>query len=198
MMAEWRAGRITSRDVVWASYWLARYGLGLADGIEGAFAAAVRSVGGTAEADLDARVRSWFGAEVAHRCRPGARAAIASHREAGDRVVLATSSTFYSARVAAEVFGFDDFVSTELVVADGVLTGDVASWCVGPAKADAVARWAERVGGSLADATFYTDSTSDLDLLERVGHPIVVNPDRALRRIAADRRWPVVDWGRAR
>lgn len=195
--AEWRAGRITWRDGVWASYWLGRYGLGLADGIEGAMEAAVQSVKGLEEADLDRRVREWFGREIRHRLRRGAPAALERHRARGDRLVLATSGTSYAANAAAEAFGLDEVVATRLAVVDGRLTGEIATMCLGPAKAVAVEAWAAATGADLAGATFYTDSASDLALLERVEHPVVVNPDRALRRIAAVKGWPVVDWNSA-
>lgn len=195
--AEWRAGRITWRDGVWASYWLSRYGLGLSDGIEAAMEAAVQSVTGAEESDLDARIRTWFDLQIRHRLRRGAPDVLARHRAAGDRLVLATSGTWYAARAAADAYGLDDVVATRLEAVDGRLTGRIATMCLGPGKLRAVEAWADVQGVDLQDATFYTDSTSDLTLLERVAHPIVVNPDRALRRIALARRWPVVDWGLA-
>lgn len=193
--AEWRAGRITWRDGVWASYWLGRYGLGLSEGIDAAMEAAVASVKGIDEVELDGRIRTWFDLEIRHRLRRDAQAVLDRHRAAGDRLVLATSGTWYAARAAADAYGLDEVVATRLEVADGRLTGRISILCLGSGKLRAVEAWAAEQGVDLDGATFYTDSTSDLTLLERVANPRVVNPDRALRRIAAVRGWPVSDWG---
>lgn len=195
--AEWREGRISWTDVLWAGWWLGRYSLGLGGGLERAMEAAVGSVTGTEEAELDARVARWFEREVRHRLRPGAATALAEHRARGDRLVLATSGTWYAARAAALAYGLDDTVATRLEVRDGRLTGRLTELAVGAGKARAVEAWAAREGVELSRATFYTDSATDLALLERVGRPIVVNPDRALARVAADHGWPVLDWGRS-
>lgn len=196
MMHEWRARRIGLRDVVWGSYWLVRYGLGSEEGLDGAMEAAVASVVGVPESELDARVRAWFDQEIRHRLRRGSVEALARHRAAGDRLVLATSGTLYAARAAAEAFELDDVVCTRLEVdGEGRLTGRLDTLCLGRGKETAVRAWAETTGEDLASATFYTDSASDLSLMEAVGAPVAVNPDRALRRIATDRGWPVVDWG---
>jgi HAD superfamily hydrolase (TIGR01490 family) len=193
---EWRAGRVGVRDAAWATFWLARYSLGLAEG-DGFFREAVRTLRGAREDVIVERTRAWFAAEVAHRLRPGARDALARHRSQGHRLVLATSSSPYASREAVRAFGLDDYVCTEFEVVDGVFTGGLTSMAYGAAKAARVAEWAEREGVSLGDCSFYTDSITDLALLEAVGAPVVVNPDRALLREAQRRGWPVVDWGAA-
>jgi HAD superfamily hydrolase (TIGR01490 family) len=194
---EWRAGRIGWRDVLWASYWLGRYGLGHSNGLDSVMEAAAASVTGLEEAMLDERITTWFEREVRHRLRRGARTALQQHRERGDRLVLATSGTSFAAVAAARAFELHDVIATRLQAVEGKLTGKVDAMCVGVGKAKAVEAWAQAEGIDLAQATFYTDSASDLALLERVGHPVVVCPDRTLRRIAASRGWPVVDWGGA-
>lgn len=194
---EWEHGRIGVRDVVWAAYWMLRYEFGLDDGLESAMASAVRSVQGIEESVIDARVRSWFARDVRHQLREGAARSLAEHRARGDKLVLATSGTVYAARAAAEAYDLHEVIATRLTVREGILTGEIDTNCVGPGKAAAVRAWAETEGLSLRDAFFYTDSVSDLTLLEAVGHPHAVCPDRALAKIAASRGWPVVDWGRA-
>ena len=82
-------------------------------------------------------------------------------------------------------------------VRDGVLTGALASSAFGHHKLTACEAWAAREKVALADCTFYTDSYSDVALLEKVGHPIVIDPDRRLARVAVARGWPIVDWGRS-
>jgi HAD superfamily hydrolase (TIGR01490 family) len=194
MVAEWRAGRITLGDVAWGSYWLARYSLGSEDGLDQAIGRAAEKMAGVAEQTLDDRVKTWFEREVRHRMRPGAAPVLARHREAGDRLVLATSGTSYAARAAAEAFGLDDYVATRLEVVEGQLTGKVAQSAIGRAKAAAVEAWAAERGYELGTAAFYTDSATDLELMERVAEPVAVHPDRALLRIAEGRGWPVARW----
>lgn len=195
--SEWREGRLRLADVVWAGWWLGRYSLGLDGGLEAAMEAAVASVVGTPEEELEARVAGWFEREVRHRLRPGAAEALAAHRAAGDALVLATSGTWYAARAAAAAYGLDDVVATRLAVEEGRFTGKVEVLAIGAGKARAVEDWAAARGVDLREATFYTDSATDLALLERVARPVAVNPDRALARVAAAHGWPVLDWGRA-
>jgi len=194
LAAERRAGRISLRDLVWASYWLVRYGLGYDDGLDEVFAVAARSLRGQEEAVLADRVARWFAREVGHRLRPGAAQALAHHRQAGHRLVLATSSTTYVARCAVEAYALHEEVSTDFVVREGRFTGEIRQLAVGRAKAGAVRRWADEAGIDLARCAFYTDSASDLALLEEVGRPVVVHPDRRLARAARRRGWPVAYW----
>ena len=194
---EWREGNIGVRQAVWAAWWLLRYRMGVVKGLDGVFDAAARAVEGTSEALLAERVQRWFDQEVRHHLRPGAQAALERHRQSGDRLVLATSGTLYAARAAAAAYGLDDVICTTLEVEDGRFTGRVDVLTVGPGKLAAVAEWAAAEGVDLADCTFYTDSYTDVTLLEAVGRPVVVNPDGALRRRARAEGWPIEDWGRA-
>jgi len=197
VQSEWQRGALRARDVAWAAYWLGRYTLGSCDGLDRVFEVATRSVAGMPANQLQQHVKDWFDREVRDHLRPGARRALDAHRRAGDRLVLATSSTNFAARAAAEAYGMDDIVSTELEVVDGVLSGRIQQLALGDDKARACERWAERSDVDLADATFYTDSITDLALLERVGDPVAVHPDRPLRREALARQWRIVDWGTA-
>ena len=78
----------------------------------------------------------------------------------------------------------------KLVVVDGRYTGEVDFYAAGPHKATAVRRLAEEEGYDLADCWAYSDSATDVPMLELVGHPTAVNPDRGLRRVAAERGTP--------
>jgi HAD superfamily hydrolase (TIGR01490 family) len=190
---EWDEGNVGVRDVAWATWWLLKYSFGSGSGMDDAYKEAVRTLKGKAEADIDRRTRAWFETQVRPHLRPGAKDALARHRDQGDRLVLATTSSPYAARAATEAYGLDAFVCTWFEVKEGVFTGDVASPAWGPEKAARVAEWAEREGVDLATSAFYTDSMTDLALLERVGEPVCVNPDRRLARLAASRGWPIVD-----
>jgi phosphoserine phosphatase len=86
-------------------------------------------------------------------------------------------------------------IATRMRIADGHYTGELECYAYGEEKAVQVRRLAAERGYSLPDCYAYTDSVTDLPLLEIVGHPRAVNPDRALRRIAAVRGWPVLSFG---
>jgi HAD superfamily hydrolase (TIGR01490 family) len=193
---EWRAGRVGVRDVAWAVWALAQYHLGR-DGLEKLFEEAAMSVSGLREDVLVERTRLWFENDVQPRLRPGGKAAIDRHRQEGDRIVLATSGTIYAARCAQKAYGFDEVICTTLCVEEGVLTGKLLRSAYGPNKLLLVQEWAEATGIRLEDCTFYTDSFTDVSLLERVGSPVAVHPDRRLAALAAERRWPVEEWGTA-
>lgn len=195
MQAEWAAGRLGLREVAWTGWWLAKYSIGLEGGLDGAFDQAVATLAGQEEAAFDAHTASWFETMVAHRARPGGLRAIQEHRERGERVVLATSGTIYAARAAQRAFDLDDAIGTELEVVDGRFTGKISGMGYGAAKRDLVVAWAQREGVDLAQSTFYTDSISDLALLEEVGSPRIVHPDPKLSRLATERDWVVCDWG---
>lgn len=194
MRHEWKAGHLGWRDAALASWWLFRYALG-DDDLVHALDRAASVYAGRSEADLAARIDAWFDADVAPRARPGALAAIQGHREAGDRVVLATSASQFAAQRARTTWGLDDAISTRIEVREGVVTGGIAQYGFGRHKLDACAAWASANGVDLGACSFYTDSFSDLTLLEAVGRPVVVHPDRRLARVARSRGWPVVDWG---
>ena len=194
---EWRVGNIGVRDVAWASWWLGRYSLGWEAGLDGVFETAVARLEGQREADMDRRVHAWFEASVRHRLRPGAAEALARHREAGDRLVLCTSTSSYAAAAACTAYGLEDAVASRFEVRDGVFTGKVQALAVGEGKLRCTEAWADERGVDLGDCAFYTDSHTDLPLLEAVARPVVVHPDRALARVAKQREWPRMDWGKS-
>jgi hypothetical protein len=110
--------------------------------------------------------------------------------------MLTSSSNYLSELVAAEL-GFDEVCCNRLEVDPaGLHTGRVVGGiCFGPGKLPHAQAAATGAGASMSTATFYTDSYSDLAVLEAVAHPVAVNPDPRLRRLAQRRGWRVVDWG---
>lgn len=131
---------------------------------------------------------------VARKTFPGTRALIAAHLAAGDEVWLATAGPAPLARRIAELLGVTGAIGTEVEVIDGRCTGALLTGMLhGQAKADAVAELARDRNWAVEGLTVYSDSTNDLPLLRMVGRPHVVNPDRALRRVARAEGWPVHD-----
>jgi HAD superfamily hydrolase (TIGR01490 family) len=116
---------------------------------------------------------------------------INDHRDAGRDVVLVSASGEEMVRPIGDQLGISDVIATRMVVVDGRYTGDVEFYAAGANKVAEVRRLAAERGYDLADCWAYSDSISDLPLLDAVGHPTAVNPDRQLRRVAAERGWPV-------
>ncbi len=195
--SEWRAGRLSALDVIWASWWLARYSLGWEAGLQRVFESAAAGLEGVPEHEIAERIQVFFDRDIRHRLRPGGEEALRRHRDSGDQLVLATSGTQFAAQAAVEAYGLETFVCTELEIVDGRFTGRIKALAVGDAKLHRVEAWADDHGHDLSQATFYSDSMTDVALLERVAYPVVVNPDRRLRRHALERGWPIEDWGQA-
>ena len=111
-------------------------------------------------------------------------------------VAILTSATRYLAAPLAADLGIEHILVTQLVVRDGRFTGEaVRPVCYGDGKMYWAERFAAAEGLELDQSYFYTDSITDLPVLERVGEPRVVNPDPRLRRLAVRRGWPVLQLG---
>lgn len=156
---------------------------------------ALRTVKGEPEETVRQWTRAWFYDEVVPHEAPGARPALAHHRERGHRLVLLTSASLYESEVAIDFFGLHDFLCTRYEVADGLFTGDIVRpLCYGAGKVAHAARYADAHGIDLSKSYFYSDSFSDLPMLRRVGCPRAVNPDLRLQLAARRAGWPVLDW----
>jgi HAD superfamily hydrolase (TIGR01490 family) len=150
---------------------------------------------GKLELEFADRCRGWVEQEVLPLVVPGARGQIERHRAEGHILAILSTSPTYVTRPLAEALGIEEVISTQFEVENGEFTGRlVGPACVGQGKV----HWAEdlvtRREVDLAASWFYTDSYTDLPMLERVGNRVVVNPDPRLRRTAKRRGWPVQDW----
>src|SRR5688500_12534738 len=190
-----QTGQAELIDTFRVGFWVLQYGLGIADA-ESIAKKVLKGYRGVPEAQLFADGLACFDAYVFEHISAQARDAVRSHREAGDFVAIVTSATRYTTEPVAREFGVECFACSELEVdADGCLTGrHLAPLCYGVGKLARVQKVLEQSGTSLESAVFYSDSVTDLPLLERVGTPIVVNPDFRLRRIARQRAWRVESW----
>jgi len=195
---ELRAGHISRTQFARAAVWMLRYKLGWAS-MDDALRTAIGSLRGQSEHELRARTRAFYDTEVRMLYRTGARPALERHRARGDAIVLLTASSLYLSELVAAELGFDDVLCNRFEVDDsGAHTGrPVGNLCFGAGKLGYAEAYARDRDVSLGDCWFYTDSYSDLPVLERIGHPVVVNPDPRLRREAERRAWPVEWWGEA-
>jgi HAD superfamily hydrolase (TIGR01490 family) len=117
---------------------------------------------------------------------------IEEHHLAGRDVVIVSSSGAEVVEPIGEMLGADRVVATRMVVEDGQYTGDIDFYAYAENKAAAVRELAEQEGYDLEGSYAYSDSVTDIPMLEAVGHPFAVNPDRALRREAVARDWQVL------
>src|SRR5689334_3367150 len=118
---------------------------------------------------------------------------IQQHKSAGQDVVIVSSSGEEVVGPIGAMVGADYVLATRMVVSDdGKYTGEIDRYVYGPEKAEAVRELAAERGYDLTASYAYSDSITDLPLLEEVGHPTAVNPDRALRKIAVERGWPIL------
>lgn len=117
---------------------------------------------------------------------------IEEHRLAGrDIVIVSTSGTEVVAPIG-EMLGADRVVATRMEIADGRYTGEIAYYAYAEEKARAIEELAAELGYDLAGSYAYSDSVTDVPMLEAVGHAHAVNPDKELRRVAASKGWPVL------
>jgi HAD superfamily hydrolase (TIGR01490 family) len=192
----YRDGLITRRDVVKAAYAQLMFRLGGADEqtmarirdymatlCKGWSAEQVRQIVNETLHDL---IKPYVYAEAA--------ILIAEHQAAGRDVVLVSASGEEMVRPIGEQLGVTDVIATRMTIEDGRYSGEVEFYAAGPSKVRAARELAESRGYDLAECYAYSDSISDAPLLETVGHPTAVNPDRALRRVASERAWPVLEF----
>ncbi|MGZ8762655.1 MAG: HAD family hydrolase [Acidimicrobiia bacterium] len=117
---------------------------------------------------------------------------IDEHKVNGRKVVIVSSSPYEVVQPLARYLGADEAIATRAKLdADGNYTGELSFYAYGPHKATAIRELAARDGIDLAESYAYSDSVTDLPLLEAVGHPVAVNPDRELARYAREHEWEI-------
>lgn len=129
--------------------------------------------------------------------RPETRRVVERHHDAGRDTYIVSASPIELVGPLAQALGMTGAIATESEIIDGYYTGRLsAEFCYGPGKVNRVRKLADEKGYDLRVCYAYSDSKSDLPLLEMVGHPVAVNPDATLRKVAHDRNWPLVHFAR--
>ena len=131
------------------------------------------------------------------KLRPEARRLLDQHRHAHRATYIVSASPIELVEPLAKALGMTGGLGTRSAIADGRYTGQLsAPFCYGPGKVSAIEELARWEGYELEHCWAYSDSASDLPMMEAVGHPVAVNPDGKLERIATERGWPVVEFSR--
>jgi HAD superfamily hydrolase (TIGR01490 family) len=137
-------------------------------------------------------------AGILPRLYPQMLAVAYEHQDAGRRVYIVTAASLELSELLAQVLRFDGGIGSRYSeVVDGVHTGrPVGLFIYRSGKATAIEELAAREGLDLAASYAYSDSESDLPMLRTVGHPVAVNPDAALARVAREEGWEILKFDR--
>ena len=191
---EHRLGHITTWQLMQTIGWLTLYHLGKAD-VSIFLHKAAEWVTGDLESDLHARTEAFWMETIQHSVRSEVHAVLEQHRQQGDTLALLTASSNYLSELVAKQLGVEHVLCNRMVVEDGVLTGAMHTpLCFGGDKAIHAQRLSDELGLDWKQGYFYTDSYSDLPVLEQVVYPKVVCPDPRLERTAQQRGWDILRW----
>ena len=186
-----RNGQLSPREFMELAGAMTSFGLGNM-GFSAMMVATSQFMRGTSEQSYIEFGEDLYQNHIARLVYPESRALIEAHLAKGHTVAVISSATPYQVEPAARDLGIKHVMCTELEVEDGVLTGGVVRpTCFGPGKVAAAERLAESYGVDLDQTYFYSDSDDDIQLLERVGKPRPLNPNRRLTAIAEREGWPV-------
>jgi HAD superfamily hydrolase (TIGR01490 family) len=187
-------GEISRYEMLRALAWIFQYKLALLD-MEAVATKVIASMRGQSEGELVGKAREFFDKLIATEVAPKALAAIERHRAEGHVVAILSSSTPYVVEPLAARLGIEHAICTRINVADGLFDGTHKKpACYGAGKVHWAEAFAREHEVDLGQSFFYTDSYSDLPMLERVGMARVVNPDTRLKRHAKRVGWTVDEW----
>ncbi|HUW09489.1 MAG TPA: HAD family hydrolase [Anaerolineae bacterium] len=187
-------GRIGPREGIRIAWWFLWYTLGLIEFPQAMMRMLMMS-SGEEEEPLQEETDAWFEEWVVPHITRDAIQRIEEHRAQGHRPVVISAATVYVVKPLAERLNVPDYLCTYLEVKNGRFTGRLIDPVpYGRGKALVAEQFAERHGIDLEQSYFYSDGKEDIPFLERVGHPVAVNPHRRLRRLAEQRGWPIESW----
>lgn len=189
-----KRGDIAPKQLVKLSKTMIDFGLGNM-GFSAMMMVASQYLEGIEEADYLEFGEKLYTKHIAKLIYPESRALIEAHLKKGHTVALISAATPYQVVPAARELGIPHVKCSNLEVVDGKFTGAVMKpTCYGMGKVDAAEQLELAHDLSIADSFFYSDSDEDIQLLEFVGKPRPLNPNKRLRRIAKGRGWPVQDF----
>ncbi len=190
-----KRGELSAKDFVDLMTAMTNFGLGNL-GFSGMMVVNAQLMRGTQEQSYIDLGHELYVKQIARLIYPESRALVDAHLAKGHTLAVISSATPYQVEPAASDLGIDHVLCTYLEVEDGKFTGGVVRpTCFGEGKVTAAEQLAKEHKADLDNSFFYSDSHDDLQLLQRVGHPKVLNPSSKLERIARHNRWPVARFG---
>lgn len=154
-----------------------------------------RNYRGMEASEVKASATDMFEHYLSRKVFPEAISQIEEHRENGDQVVLLTGALDFIVDPIADFFGVDSILAPSLAEQENTFTGELTTEpLIGEQKAIALRKFAEEVNIPLDICYAYSDSQSDLPMLNCVGNPVVVNPSKALRQKAMETGWEMHEW----
>jgi HAD superfamily hydrolase (TIGR01490 family) len=171
-----------------------RYRFDLLD-MDKAYRDSLKLLVGVREEELIQFCQEWFEEVIRDLIYPQAIDFMRRHKAQGETAVIISNATMYNIEPLARYLEVAHFLGTRLEVYNGRFTGNYTEpLCFRSGKIFWAEKLIRELGREFSASTFYTDSITDLPLLERVQHPIIVNPDPKLRALAKKRRWPIHDF----
>lgn len=190
-----KRGEFSPRDFVDLMSAMTNFGMGNI-GFSGLMAVNAQFMRGTDEQKYIDIGEELYVEQIARLIYPESRALVDAHLAKGHTVSVISSATPYQVEPAARDLGIEHVMCTYLETEGGKFTGGVVKpTCFGQGKVTAAEELASQHNADLDNSFFYSDSHDDLLLLERVGHPKVLNPNAKLDRIARHNHWPVANFG---
>ncbi len=187
-------GEASLVDSLRVAWWATLYTFNLLDAPRVA-QRALAQLKGTSEVVLASRCDDWFRRYVERHISDEARRTVSLHKNQGNVLAIVTGATPYTAYPVARALDIPHVVGSPLEIVNGLFTGRPEQpLCYGKGKLERARCFVESLGMTLNDATFYSDSITDLPLLSAVHTPVVVNPDPKLRLEAKKRGWRIERW----
>ena len=183
-------GDLDIKDLMSTLQAMTQFGFGNID-FASLIALTAQFMAGYSKTDYDAFAQTVYDKHIGRLIYPEARQLIDAHRAAGHTIAIVSSATRFQVEPAAKDLGIAHVYCTELAVEHDHFTGKIeGAPCFGMGKVDAAKALLKQTKGRLTQTFFYSDSTDDSDLLQAVGHPVALNPSRALREMAREHQWP--------
>lgn len=150
---------------------------------------------GWSEEKMQDITRELFASGIKPVIRSAAENEVARHRAAGARTVILSASTRYVCEPVKDHLAMDEALCTALDIQNGQFTGTLASpYIFGEQKYLSALSYCQENGYDLGKCYYYGDAYTDRFVMEAVGFPVCVSPDKKLRAYAAQKNWSVVEW----
>ncbi|MBN1406193.1 MAG: HAD-IB family hydrolase [Calditrichaceae bacterium] len=189
-----KKGLVDTKKIFLAYMFSALYGIGLLRA-EYIMLKLADWLKGIAEKEFAAFTSEMFEKYLKNTVRQQAIKEIQRHKKHDAKLVILSAATSYVCESVKKMLGFDDLLCSKMEVIDGFFSGfPDGPYCYGDEKLNQVIDYCEKHNFNLKETFYYADSHSDIVVLEAIGNPICVTPDRKLKKLAQKKDWPVYNW----